>query len=87
MRKGVTGKSGALGGLGNFYANCGRIRSGEACGTQHRELVEDLVIELGDEIILAIGFAAPDLPEFDSLYGQRTLLKMKGLTALRVRGQ
>ena len=71
LGEGIAGKSGALGGFRNLDANRRGIGSGEPSGTKHGKLVEDFVVELRDEVVLAIRFAAPDLPELHSFDGQR----------------
>lgn len=74
LREGIAGQPGALGRLCDFDANRRRIRSCYARRTQHRELAEYFAVYLGDQVILAIGVAAPDLPELNRTYGHKFFL-------------
>src|SRR5579862_8128979 len=69
LSKRVARKRGALRALGDLDAHGGRVRGGDAGWPQHGVLGEDFVVNLGDEIILPVGFAAPDLPELDGIDG------------------
>ena len=60
-------------------AHGGSVGRGDSCGAQHRELRENFVVDLGDEIILAIRFTAPDLPELDRIYGHECFPDFDGM--------
>src|ERR1700733_4529881 len=80
LGKGVAGQSRALKSFGNFDADCGRVRCGNPSRPQHRILREYFAIHLGDQIILAIGVAAPHLPELDRTYGHHRFPEENGLS-------
>jgi len=63
LGKRVAGQGGALRTLGDFHADRGGIGSGDSCGAQHGVLRKYFVVNLGDQVILAVGLAAPHLPE------------------------
>src|SRR3954447_19759771 len=67
LRKGVSRKSRALRTFGNFHPHRRRFRGRNSCRTQHGVLSEDFVVNLGDEVILAVRFAAPHLSELDGI--------------------
>lgn len=69
LSKGIPGKRGALRALGDLYAHRRRFGSGDAGRSEHGVLGEDFVVDLGDEVILPVGFAPPDLPELDGIHG------------------
>src|ERR1022692_468848 len=69
LGKGVAGERCTFGAFDHLDAYCRRVRGGDACRAQHRVLAEHFVVDLGDQIVLAIGVAAPDLPELDGTYG------------------
>ncbi len=69
LSKSVAGKRRALWGLGHFDAHRRCIRRGDSRRPEHRILTEHLVVDLGDQIVLSIGVAAPDLPELNGTYG------------------
>jgi len=68
LGKRVSRKRGSVGGLRDFDANCGSVRSSHQSGAQYGELREDFAVELGNEVILAVVVVAPDLSELDGLY-------------------
>jgi hypothetical protein len=65
LRKGVSRQRRALRTFGDFYTDCGRFGSGDACWTQHGVLAKDFGVDLGDQVVLAIGVTAPNLSELD----------------------
>src|SRR5271157_2172217 len=79
LGKGVAGQGCALRTLGDFHPHRGRVGSGDARRTEHGKLAEDFVVDLGDQVILTIGFAAPDLPELDGIYSHGIVLTPAGL--------
>src|ERR1019366_7293395 len=72
LREGVSGQGRALRALRYFYADRGGIGGGDSSGAQHGELRKDFVVDLGDQVILTIGFAAPDLAELNGIDCHRT---------------
>src|SRR5579864_4694161 len=52
--EGIARERGALRGFGDLYANGGSFGGCNARGTEHRILAENFVVNLGDEIVLAI---------------------------------
>jgi len=66
LGEGIPRQGCTLRAFGDFYANRGSVGSGDPRWTQHGILREHFVVHLGDEIILAVSVAAPDLSE---LYG------------------
>src|SRR5260370_38135109 len=69
LGKGIAGQGRAFRTFRDFDAHGRSIGRGDACRTKHGELAEDFVVNLGDQIILAIGVTAPDLPELNGTYG------------------
>src|SRR6266567_5936012 len=63
----VAGQGCALGTLGNFHSNRRRVGRCDPSGPQHRELRKYFVVHLGDQVVLAVGFAAPHLPELNGI--------------------
>jgi hypothetical protein len=61
----VTRERRALRSLGYLDAHGWCIGSGNARRSQHGILRKYFVVDLGNQVILAIGVAAPDLPELD----------------------
>src|SRR3984885_4928409 len=80
LGKGVAGQSRALKSFGNFDADCGRVRRGDPSRPQHGVLREYFAVHLGDQIILAIGIAAPHLPELNRIYGHHRFSEENGLS-------
>jgi len=67
LREDVARQSDALRRFVNFNANgagTGRSAIGLA---KHSKLGENLAVNLGDKIVLCVGFAPPDLPELNCL--------------------
>jgi endonuclease III len=65
----VSGEGCALRSLRDFHSYSGCIGCGDSGRPQHGKLSEQFAVYLGDEIILAVGIVAPDLPELDGAYG------------------
>src|SRR5579864_6464632 len=65
LGKGVSGERRSLRCFDDFYAHGGGVGCGDSGGAEHGKLAEDFVVDLGDQIILAVGIATPDLPELD----------------------
>ena len=86
LGEGIAGQGCALGSFDDLDADRGRLGSGDARGTQHGVLREHFVVNLGHEIILTVGVAAPDLPELDRVHGHnrfpgcRSSSRVPGLT-------
>jgi hypothetical protein len=78
LGKRVAGDCGSLGTLDDLYSHGRRLRSGNSCWTQHDILGEYFGIDLGDQVILAVGFAAPNLPELDGIYRHEFCLQEQG---------
>jgi len=55
--------------LDDLHAHGGGIGSGDSGGAEHGKLAEDFVVNLGDQVILAISVTAPDLSELDGIDG------------------
>src|SRR5229473_2898486 len=62
-----TRQGGARGAFGNLHTHRRRIGGGHLGGAQDGVLSKDLVINLGDQIILTVLVLAPDLPELNRL--------------------
>ena len=67
LGKRISRQSPALRALGDFDADCGSVGRGDASWTQHGKLRKDFVVDLGNQIILPIRVAAPNLPELDEM--------------------
>src|SRR5579872_5351088 len=72
LKRAVLGKCEAgqcrtCGSFGNFHPDRWRIGSIHLCRAKHRILSKHFVVELGNQIILAIFVFAPDLPKLDGL--------------------
>src|SRR5580658_3806781 len=65
LGKGVARQAGALWALAHLHSNRGNIRSSNSSGSQDGELRKHFVVDLGDQVILAVGFAAPHLSELN----------------------
>src|SRR5579872_2362422 len=61
------GQCRTCGSFGNFHPDRWRIGSIHLCRAKHRILSKHFVVELGNQIILAIFVFAPDLPKLDGL--------------------
>ena len=70
LRKGISRQRGAVGVLRYLYPQGLSIRRCHPCGTQHRVLGKHFVINLGDQIVLAVLVAAPNLAELNRLNRQ-----------------
>src|SRR5580693_4076358 len=68
LRESVAGQPRALRALGHFDAHGRCIWRSDTRRPQHGILTEHFVVNLGDQIVLAISVAAPDLPELDRTY-------------------
>src|SRR5690242_7811841 len=55
----------ALGALCDFHAHSFRIRSRQSRRAKYGVLAENFAVQLGHQIILAVGIVAPDLPELN----------------------
>src|SRR5258708_2695976 len=67
LRKRKTGQGRARGAFSNLHSHRGCIGGGHLGGTQDCVLSKDLVINLGDQIILTVLVLAPNLPELNRL--------------------
>jgi hypothetical protein len=72
----VTGQGGTLGTLGDLYPDGGGVGSGNSSGAEHGVLRKNFVVNLGNEVILAVGIAAPHLPELDGTDCHRFVLTL-----------
>src|SRR5947209_3040164 len=74
LGEGISGEGGALRSLGDLHTNGRRFRGSDSRGTQHGVLSEYFVVNLGDQIVLAVGIAAPHLPELNGIHGHGSIL-------------
>ena len=68
LGKCVSRKRSSVGGLRDFDANRGSIRSGQQSRAQYGELRKYFAVEFGNEVILAVFVVAPDLSELDGFH-------------------
>ena len=68
-----------LSALSHFDPDGRRIGRGDAGGPQHGILTEHFAVDLSDEVVLAVGVAAPHLPELDGVHSHDRILAVKGL--------
>jgi hypothetical protein len=68
-----------LSALSHFDPDGRRIGRGDARWPQHGILTEHFAVDLSDEVILAVGVAAPHLPELDGVYSHDSILAVEGL--------
>ena len=83
LGKDVARQSDALVRLVNFYANGAGTGGGAISLAKHSKLGENLAVNLGDKVVLRVGFAAPDLPELNCLNSHADRL-MFGLVGVNV---
>jgi hypothetical protein len=67
LGKSVSRKGESLGAFYGFYTNRGYVWGLSFRQTQDSYLAENLVVDLGDQVILAAGVLPPNLPELDGL--------------------
>jgi hypothetical protein len=72
----VSRQAPALRALRHFDSHCGSVGGGNSRRPQHGELRKHFVVHLGDQIILAIGVAAPYLPELYEVCWQTLFLSV-----------
>src|ERR1700735_2407253 len=68
LRKRVARDGRALRSFDHPDPHRGRVGGRDACRPQHGVLSEDFVVNLRDQIILAVGIAAPYLTELDGIH-------------------
>src|SRR5258708_16485636 len=79
LGKGVPRQPRTLSALSHFDPHGRRIGRGDARWAQHGILTEHFAVDLSDEVILAVGVAAPHLPELDGVHSHDSLLAGEGL--------
>ncbi len=67
LREGVTRQGRPLWALADLDPHRWNIGRGDSSRPQYSELRKHFVVNLSDQIILAVGFAAPHLPELDGI--------------------
>src|SRR5450432_721635 len=81
LGKRVAGKGCALRCLDDFHADGWGIGSGDSGGSQHGVLGEDFCIDFCDQIVLAIGVAAPYLSELNGADCHGIFLTLAGVSS------
>jgi len=76
LGEGVTRQGSAQRPLADLYADRGRIGRANSSRSQHGVLRENFVVDFGDQVVLAIGIAAPDLSELNGIDRHRIFLTL-----------
>src|ERR1700735_938486 len=76
LGEGVTRQGGALRRLGDLYADRGSVGRANSSRSQHGVLRENFVVDFSDEVVLAIGIAAPNLSELNGIDRHRIFLTL-----------
>ena len=69
LREAEAGQRDSFGGFCDLHLHHRRVRRRDFGRSQHRVLREHFAVHLGDKVILAGCILAPDLSEFNRLYG------------------
>lgn len=83
LREDVARQTDTLVRLLNFNANGASAGGSTICLAKHGKLGENLAVNLGNKVVLRVGFAAPDLPELNCLnsHADRLMFGLVGVNA------